>query len=245
MLLAAATALGEKEFMALQRDSGGTAARRGCLARDAWTELRRHGFRSLLRRAWRRYVFGQDRVVVLAGAFTARVLVEPGSDGITFGRATEKDLAALSMLARGRAARIQNLLGQGDCWLHVARDGGRLVGYRFATRGYWGYGVLAKIIRVRADQVYIEDLFVHPDYRGRNVGLRLVACQNLNLMTLGFREDIAAVSATNVASLRLAFRLGWRPVFYVDSSRWLFYHRSTVSTALPPEIRWMVDEVGS
>ena len=71
--------------------------------------------------------------MVIEYIFAGRAL-EPQSDGITFGRATAKDLAELPSLARRRAARIVPLIERGDCWLHVARDGDRLVGYRFASR---------------------------------------------------------------------------------------------------------------
>ena len=90
-------------------------------------------------------------------------------------RTTAKDLAELPLLARRRAARIVPLIERGDCWLHVARDGDRLVGYRFATRGYWGHGVLARFIRPAPDQVYIEDVFVNPDAWGRGIGKAIFA----------------------------------------------------------------------
>lgn len=182
-------------------------------------------------------------MVIVEYLFTGRAL-EPGSDSITFGRAAAKDLAALPLLARRRAARILPLLEQGNCWLHVARDGDRLVGYRFATQGYWGHGVLAKVIRPADDQVYIEDIFVHPDYRGRNIAGRLVVAQNVDLMAFGIRGALGSVSVDNSASLRMR-RGGARPILFLDSRRRLFYHRCTVSPTMPPDIQRILDEVGS
>jgi GNAT superfamily N-acetyltransferase len=205
--------------------------------------VRGRGFRFTLRRAWGLYAWGEDRVVIVEHLFTGRAL-EPGSDSITFGRAAAKDLAELPLLARRRAARILPLLEQGNCWLHVARDGDRLVGYRFATQGYWGHGVLAKVIRPAADQVYIEDIFVHPDYRGRNIAGRLVVAQNFDLMAFGIRGALGSVSVDNIASLRMR-RDGARPILFLDSRRRLFYHRCTVSPTMPPDIQRILDEVGS
>ena len=50
-------------------------------------------------------------MVIFEVAFTGRAL-EPGPDGITFGRATAKDLAALPALARRGAARLRALLDE-------------------------------------------------------------------------------------------------------------------------------------
>lgn len=218
------------------------AGRRAGPLLAAWEAFRRHGLQGVAGRVWRRYVHGDDRIIVFVVPLDGRPF-DPGPDGIAFRPATAEDVAALPSVDPDAAPRIQALLRRGDCWLHVARDGGRLVGYRFATRGYWGHGVLASIIEVGADQVYADGVFVHPDYRGRRIGNRLIAAQNVDLFSLGIRGFIGAVWADNVASLRL--QRGSRPVFFVESSRRLFRHRCTVSPTMPPEIQRILDAVPS
>ena len=215
-----------------------SVGRRGGLLLAAWDTLRHRGLRRVVRRVWRRYVYGDDRVIVFVVPITGRAF-DPGPDGMTFGPATARDIAALPSLNRDEGRRIQTLLQQGACWLHVARDGDRLAGYRFATRGYWGHGVLARIIEVGADHVYMDGVFVHPDYRGRHIGNRLIASQNVDLLALGFRGYVGAVWAENVASLRL--QRGSRPVLFVESSRRLFRHRCTISRTMPPDIQRILD----
>lgn len=198
-----------------------------------------------LGKAWRLYGWGEDRVVVFEYIFAgAGSAFEPQPDGITLGPATTKDLAELSALDSRGAPRILSIIEQDDGWLHVARDGERLVGYRFATRRYWGYGVRTKVIRPAADQVYIDGIFVHPDYRGRDIAGRLVVAQNHDLIASGIRGALGSVSVDNVASLRHR-RTGSRPILFLDSRRRLFYHRWSVSPTMPPDIQRILDEVGS
>lgn len=199
-------------------------------------------FRFLLRRVWHQ-CYGQDRVVIFVGSL-ADSAGAPPPDGITFRSATAKDLLGLPSLSP-QARRIQALLAEDECWLHVAHDGDRLVGYRFVTHGFWGHGVLANIVRLEADQVYVDDIVVHPDYRRHKIGHRLIASQDQDLLGFGFREYVAAVSADNVASLRLTLRARGRPVLFVDSIRRLLYYRRTVSPTMPPDIQRIVDEVRS
>lgn len=211
--------------------------------RTTWDVVSRQGLWSTLGRAWRLYAWNHERVVILEYVLTGRA-PELGSDGITFRRAEATDLAELPLLERRRTARILRFLEQGNCWLHVARDGDRLVAYRFATQGFWGHGVLAKVIRPAADQVYIHDIFVHPDYRGRDIAGRLADAQNRDLMAFGIRGALGSVSVDNIASLRHR-RSGARPTLFLDSRRRLFYHRCTVSPTMPPDIQRILDRATS
>lgn len=215
-------------------------------ARDV---VRHRGVLSTLCHAWRLYAWGEDRVVIVEYVFTGGQSPERGverrPDGITFGPATPRDLAELPLLDPHGARRILSIIERGDCWLHVARDGDRLVGYRFATRRYCGYGVPATVIRPAADQVFIDNVFVHPDYRGRDIAGCLVVAQNPDLMASGIRGALGAVSVGNVASLRHR-RTGARPTLFLESRRRLFYRRCTVSPTLPSDIQRMLDgKVGS
>jgi GNAT superfamily N-acetyltransferase len=209
----------------------------------AWTIVRLRGLGVVVRQAWRRWGWGDDRLVVFVGPIMA-LEVKPGLDGLTLRQATASDLESLRSLRLSAPAieRIRTSIGRGDCWLQLADDGTRLVGYRLMTRGYWGYGVLAKVLRIEPHQVYVEGIFVRSRYRGHNLGHRLIASQNVHLIEAGFREYVAAVAADNTPSLRLTRRAGGRPVLFLDSRRRLFYHRCTVSPTMPPEVQRILDE---
>lgn len=209
--------------------------------RFAWALWRSRGLRFLVRRAWRRYAWGRDRLVVLVGPLARTA---PVAERITFGPATAADLDALDSLSR-RATWIRTLLAEGEGWLHVARDGERLVGYRFATRGIPGAGILARAVRLERHQAYVEDILVDPAYRRRDIGHGLVVSQNAHLLDLGFREFVAAVALENVASLRLTMLGGARPVLFVDSRRRLLVRRLTLSPALPAAVQRLADDLAA
>jgi GNAT superfamily N-acetyltransferase len=205
--------------------------------------LRTRGPCFALKRAWRRYGFGRDGFVILVAPLRAHVGTSL-PNGMTVAAATPTDLRALASLASD-AKRIQAVLDGGGGWLHVARDGDRLIGYRLATREFHGFGILANVMRLEPGQVYIDHIFVHPDYRRQHVGRQLMAVQNADLLRLGIREYVAATRADNVPSLRLTLQGGGRPLLFVDSVRRFFYHRRHVSRTMPRGVRRLIDEVRS
>lgn len=213
----------------------------GSRARAAWLVLRSRGPWFVVRRAWRRYGYGRDRLVVLAGPLTAHA----GSSlpaGMTVGVATTTELVGLASLAPN-ARQIQALLDRREGWLHVARDGPRLIGYRFVTRGFRELGVLSNVIRLEPGQVYVDHIFVAPEYRRQHVARELLAVQNADLLRLGFREYVAAISPDNVASLRLSLQGGARLLVFVESVRRFFHHRCHVSPTMPRRVQRLVEEV--
>lgn len=186
--------------------------------------------------------YKRGRIVVIE-AQLAGPPFDPGSDGLVFRPAGAEDLDALESLAFAhRARRLRAFIGQGH-WLHVARDGDRIVGFRHVSPDLSPRGVLAAVVPMRPDQVYTHDLLVHPDYRNRNVGRRLAVAQDRHLAALGFKEMLSAVDLENLASLRMSFRKGSRPVCVVSYRRMLLYRRCAVSPTLPPAVRAILDEV--
>jgi GNAT superfamily N-acetyltransferase len=195
----------------------------------------------LLGKVWYRYIDGRDRVVIFVGTL-AGAPVEPGSDGITVRQATGDDVAALRLLAANPGTRrIPRLLSVGDGWLHVARHDNRLVGYRCAMRRFTGPSWLSGVVRLETTQVYIDHIFVDPEYRRHNIAQRISDAQNLDLLAMGIHQHLSVVRANNVPALRLTLLRGARPVLYVDSRRRWFVHRRTVTSVMPPRVQRLVD----
>ena len=197
----------------------------------AWAHSRIHGLRTSLRTIWRLHVYGRSRVVFFAKPI-AQATPDQGADGITFGPATAEDLAAMPAL---------RAFDHDGPWLWVARHSGRVVGYRrVATR--FPDGMLDAVAPARPGRVFIIEVFVRPEYRQHRVAMRLVREQDGRLaQTLGATEAVASVDASNVASLRLTLRLGYRPIAFVDAFRCLRRNRYTVSTTMPPDVQHIVD----
>ena len=204
-------------------------------ARRAWTYFRLHGARATIGAVWRLHVYSRRRIVILS----VRLAGPPPDlppEGITFRPATEDDLAALPML--------QAFVADGQ-WLHVARDGDRIVGFRRVARGFPPRSGLSHVIPPEPHRLFTQETFVRPDYRGQGLGFRLSTAQDRHLARIaGAREIVTAVDADNVASLRMNFRKGARPICFVDSFRCLLYRRSTVSPTLPIDVQELMCEAG-
>src|SRR5262245_59440334 len=206
-----------------------------------WRFLARHGLRETLRRMVYRH-----RGVVIIKATLAGPPFDPGADGLVFREATADDLAALGTLAPFHGAdQLRAFVKEDGERLHIARDGGRIVGFRRVSRTLSQRWFLARVLHLTPEQVWTKDLFVHPDYRNRNVGRRLALAQDRALAGCGFKEMLSSVDIDNVASLRMSFRKGSRPVCVVSYHRLLFYQRCDVSRSLPPEVRTILNEVVS
>lgn len=201
----------------------------------AWAYVRLHGLSAAVRAVWRLHIYGRRRIVILATGL-AGPPPDPPPDGITIRAATADDLAALPTLR----AFVRD--GQ---WLHVARDGDRIVGFRRVARSFPARNMLSAVAPPEPHRVFTQETFVHPDYRRHGLGVRLSVAQDRHLSGVaGAREIVTAVDAHNVASLRMNFRKGARPICFVESFRCLFYHRYTVSRTMPPDVQQLMDEAG-
>ena len=199
--------------------------------RRVWAHSRVHGLRTSLRTIWRLHVYGRSRIVLFAGPI-GPATPDHGADGITFGPATTEDLAAMPAL---------RAFDHDAPWLWVARHSGRVVGYRrVATR--FPDGMLEAVAPARPGRIFTVEVFVSPEYREHRVALRLGREHNWHLaQTVGATEAVSCVDASNVASLRLTLRVGYRPIAFVDTFRCLRRHRYTVSPTMPPDVQHVVD----
>lgn len=203
--------------------------------RYAWALLKGQGARALLRRAWRR-----DRYVVFMAPMN--LAVDP-ANRMTFHETTPRDLADLCALAPHEFDRIQSLRSGG--WLHLARVGQRVVGYRLTLRDVPGHSALARGIRLAAHQTYTDHIFVDPAHRAQGIGRRLSLWQNRALAMRGFTENIEAIAPNNVAAVRSALRRRSRPILFVEATRRLVWVRCTTSTVMPPDVQRILEEAAN
>lgn len=200
--------------------------------RRAWVYRQIHGFQATLHAVWRLHVYGRQRVVILAARLADDAL-DLAPAGIVFRLAIDDDLAALPAL------RVYADDGE---WVHVARDGDRVVAFRRAARDFPA-GMLAAVIQPAAGRLFTRETFVAADRRHRGLGIRLSVAADRDLVRRAkAREIITAVDASNFPALRMFLRKGARPIAFVDAFRCLRYHRYTVSTAMPPDVQSVVDE---
>ena len=205
--------------------------------RRIWAFLSVHGVWAILRAVWRLGVYGRQRVVILAGRLPPDCPLGPAPDDITFRRATVEDLDAMA------ARRVYVADGE---WLHVARDRGRVVGFRRTARSFPA-GMLAAVIPPEPHRLLGRETFVHPGYRRhRGLGLRLTVAAAI------WRNSPARERSSTpwmpIISRRSACSFGRAPaqsIRFVEAFRCLRSHRYTVSLTMPPEIQRILDEVGS
>jgi L-amino acid N-acyltransferase YncA len=95
-------------------------------------------------------------------------------------------------------------------WL-VAEDGGRLVGYAYATR--W---------RVRSAYRYSVEstVYLDPELGGRGWGTRLYGDLLARLEAAGIHAVMGGIALPNIASVALHEKLGFRKVAHFEAVGW-------------------------
>jgi ribosomal protein S18 acetylase RimI-like enzyme len=102
-------------------------------------------------------------------------------------------------------AHLHEELGRGGSMVHVAEDGGQIVGYVFAGIEPESW----KELRQRAG--YIHDLVVDEAHRRLGVGRALVASALDWFAARGVRQTLLWSGHANAAAQRLFLSLGFRP----------------------------------
>lgn len=143
------------------------------------------------------------------------VAEEPGAGQVVVGAMEYADLDQVVEIERrsfptpwSRHAFVSELRDNAYAHYLVARLGDRVIGYA----GMW----------VLLDEAHITNLAVHPDYRRRGVGRRLLAALERLAARLGARRMTLEVRPSNAAALHLYRRSGFevrgrRPHYYADS----------------------------
>lgn len=206
----------------------------------AWRLLEVRGFRATFDALIRTLRYNRGRWVVTEKILPGPPIELAPDDAIVVRRATDDDLQCLDSLRPHRnpdtlRARVRH----DGCILCVARDGDRIVAFRLATpqlTPYLRFLGLDRFLRLGEDDLFVQEIFTHPDYRKRGIALRLSLVSEQLFAELGYRRYVTLTRPNNVASLRLAFRRGSRPILYVRHAQFLFYRRFEVSEELPPKV---------
>jgi L-amino acid N-acyltransferase YncA len=132
------------------------------------------------------------------------------------------------------AGRIEKVQASGYPWLVARSDGGRVLGYayasRFAERRGYRYSCETSI-------------YVRADALGKGLGTALLGALLAQCEAIGQRQAFAVIAGTEPASVVLHARLGYRPVGTLEKAgrkhgQWIdvFYMQRALGDggALPP-----------
>jgi len=168
------------------------------LAADAVHYARTRGVLPLLRKIFRVLVTGRERWYVTSGRLEPWARASRRDPAIEVRRATADDLPALVGFGRQRLHTLRAWLKPEHFFFVAVRDGA-VIAYRALGRAPHRW--VAGFLRLREDQVYALDVFVHPAFRGRGVTFELMAASNPVLLAHGYREVISIQRLDNRASI--------------------------------------------
>lgn len=138
-----------------------------------------------------------------------------GADVISIGELTEADLDGVMEIERqsyptpwSRQAFLAELTDNSFAVYIAARQDGRVIGYA----GMW----------LLFDEAHVTNIAVHPDFRGRRVGHRLLSELERRAVERGVRKMTLEVRPSNPAAQRLYRQHGFvargrRRAYYCDN----------------------------
>lgn len=138
------------------------------------------------------------------------VPAEPtGDDPLEYRLATRDDLERLTVFQPYVVrSRLRAWLERDDTWVLLALDGGQPVAFYCYSAAPPARDAVLPPIRLAPNQVWIAEVYVRPEYRGRHVSLRIREHRNRLLRASGYEETVSKVDETNYPSLkRTAARL--------------------------------------
>lgn len=189
------------------------------------------GYRGLLaalRSLIDRYVY-QSHDLVIVRATLAGPPAPDHVGGIVFRLASAVDLTRLDELDRYNRGSIQRrYVEQESDWLFVGCHGDRIV----ATRRYSTKvrdPRVSQVVELRSGQLWIADVFALPEYRSQGIGRHLSIFSDRYMASRNYTELLAAIAASNEASLRMSLGKGTDLVQYVSYRRILGYRLVRVS----------------
>ena len=175
-------------------------ARLGVAAGDVLHYARTRGVLRLLRKVFQLLITGRERWYVTCGQLQPWADAGRRDPAIEVRRATVDDLPALIGLGRQRPDTLKAWLGPAN-FLFVAVHDGSVIAYR--ALGPLPHRWVAGFFRLRDDQVYALDVFVHPRSRGGGVTYELMAASNPVLLAHGYREVISIQRLDNRPSIAM------------------------------------------
>ena len=156
---------------------------------------------------------------------------------VAFRRASSIDLGRLDTLnAYGRGSTQRAYVNHGHDVLFVACHGERIVATRRCSHEIRD-PLAARVLDLRAGQIWGADIFCLPEYRSQGVGTCLVLFADRQLASEHYMEVLATVEADNISSLRLSARKGSQLTCYVSYFRLLLFERLRIYKELPIRLR--------
>lgn len=168
------------------------------LARAVIHYTNRRGLRATLGEFRRRYVAGRQRWYVTRDRVALWLPVSVEADGLEYRLARADDLDRLHHLTRQEPATMRAWHDHG-WFFFLALDAGVPIGYRCLGPAVEGWA--GRHLTLRADQLFIADLFVTPAYRRRGIPRRLCIAMAPILAARGVRGLIGVQRSDNHESI--------------------------------------------
>jgi GNAT superfamily N-acetyltransferase len=157
----------------------------------------------MIAKLWRRCVFSRRRAYLFWDSIPIVAEPPPGDAAFICRLAALEDLASLvrAFGSYARPTRLRRWLERDDCWVLVAFDGIRPIGFHALSRTVPEDPVLPPL-RLAPNQIWIDEMFVRPEYRRRGVTLDLQVRRAALLRSLGYDEVGSKIDEDNGPSLR-------------------------------------------
>jgi hypothetical protein len=194
-----------------------------------------------------RHIYRAVKMVVNQTELTGPPAADRVGD-VVFRLAAPADLQRLDQLEPyGRGARQRTYVEKEGDWLFVACCGDQVVGTRRYSRtlpsaSRDGHGLMARLLELKPTQVWSADVWLLPEYRQRGINQPFASFTMRFLASLGYTEQLAAVTLPNLPSLRSSARRGAKRLYYISYMRLFFYERLRISTERPRWLRAALEE---
>jgi GNAT superfamily N-acetyltransferase len=196
-----------------------------------WRYLHRHGVSASIRAFIHRFVYRSYRCVI-THSFVEGPPAPDHIGAIKFRAAVPADLDHLQEFERYGRGATRRYVEEDKDWLYVACDGDRIVGTRRSSLVIRD-DVLSRVIKLEPGQFWGADSFCLPEYRNRGIARHLKIFSDRHLASLGYKEFVSSIEATNTASLSASRAAGRQVLYYVSFLRILFWERIRVSRDIP------------
>jgi len=196
-----------------------------------WRYLRRRGVSASVGAFIDRFVYRSYRCVI------THSFVEgpPAADHvgvIQFRVAVPADLDHLQEFERYGRGATRRYVEEDKDWLYVACDGDRIVATRRSSLVIRD-NLLSRVIKLEPGQFWGADSFCLPEYRNKGIVRHLKIFSDRHLASLGYKDFVSSIEATNTASLRASRAAGREVLYYVSFVRIFFWERLRVSKNIP------------
>jgi GNAT superfamily N-acetyltransferase len=183
----------------------------------------------------RRFVYQSQRWLIVYSPAGGPPAADRVGD-ITYRVATYEDLDRLEELEQyGRGATHRRYVEKDNDWLFLACHGDRIVATRRGSRVIRD-SVIARVIQLRPDQYWGADVFCLPEYRGRGIARHLQAFGDRYCASLGYKDRLGTIGATNTASINMNRATGTQPLYYVVHTRIFFWESLRVTKDIPTRV---------